>query len=85
MAACHRCTLRVGTTGVRINLMKYLMSSPDPARIALVQSLLDAEGIQWEVRNELVSQAEVGLPFATELWVFRDEDLESASTLLTGR
>jgi len=62
--------------------MRYLLSSPDPARIGLAQSLLDAAGIEWEVRNEAVSQTEIGMPFATELWVLRDEDLEAARDLL---
>jgi hypothetical protein len=48
----------------------------------LAQSLLDAAGIEWEVRNEAVSQTEIGMPFATELWVLRDEDLEAARDLL---
>ncbi len=62
--------------------MKYLLSSPAPARIGLAQSLLDAAGIQWEVRNEAVSQTEIGMPFATELWVLHDEDYESARDLI---
>lgn len=62
--------------------MKHLISSPDPARIGLIQSLLDAAGIEWEVRNESVSQTEIGLPFATELWVLRDEDYEAARDLI---
>lgn len=62
--------------------MKYLLSATDPARIGLAQSLLDSEGIQWEVRNEAVSQAEIGMPFATELWVLRDEDYEAARDLI---
>ena len=62
--------------------MKYLLSSPDPARIGLAQSLLDAAGIEWEVRNEAVSQTEIGMPFATELWVLHDEDYEAASDLI---
>jgi len=48
----------------------------------LAQSLLDAAGIEWEVRNAAVSQTEIGMPFATELWVLRDEDLEAARDLL---
>jgi hypothetical protein len=63
--------------------MKYLFSSPDPARVGLVQSLLDAAGIEWELRNEAVSQTEIGMPFATELWVLRDEDYQSARDLIT--
>jgi hypothetical protein len=62
--------------------MKYLFSSPDPARVGLVQSLLDSAGIEWELRNEAVSQIEVGLPFITEVWVLRDEQYESARELI---
>ena len=62
--------------------MKYLFSSPDPARVGLVQSLLDAAGIEVEVRNQAVSQAEIGMPFATELWVLHDEDYEPARELI---
>jgi hypothetical protein len=62
--------------------MKYLMSSSDPVQIGLAQSLLDAAGIPWETRNEAVSQAEMGLPFATELWILRDEDYEAARDLI---
>jgi hypothetical protein len=66
----------------QIVLMKYLLSSTDPTRIGMAQSLLDVAGIEWEVRNEAVSQTEIGLPFATELWVLHDEDLEPARNLL---
>ncbi len=62
--------------------MKYLLSSPDPARVGLIQSLLDSASIEWEVRNEAVSQAEIGMPFHTELWVLHDEDYESARDLI---
>ncbi len=62
--------------------MKHLLSSTEPSRIGLAQSVLDAAGIEWEVRNEAVSQAEIGMPFATELWVLHDEDYEAARELL---
>jgi hypothetical protein len=62
--------------------MKYLFSSPDSARVALVQSLLDAAEIAYELRNEAVSQAEAGMPFITELWLLRDEDYEEARKLI---
>ena len=58
--------------------VKHILCSTDPARIGLAQSLLDAADIEWDVRNQAVSQAEIGLPFATELWVLRDEDYEAA-------
>ncbi len=62
--------------------MKYLFSSPDSARIGLVQSLLDSQGIEFELRNEAVSQTEVGMPFITELWLLHDEDHENARDLI---
>jgi hypothetical protein len=62
--------------------MKHLLSSPDSAQIGLVQSLLDANGIPYELRNEAVSQAAAGLPFMTELWVLRDEEYEEARRLI---
>jgi hypothetical protein len=62
--------------------MKYLLSASDPTRIGLAQSQLSAAGIEWETRNETVSQTEIGLPFATELWVLRDEDWDAARDLL---
>ncbi len=62
--------------------MKHVFSSPDPARIGLIQSLLDAEGIECEVRNQAVSQAEMGMPFMTELWVLRDENYGKARDLI---
>jgi hypothetical protein len=62
--------------------MKYLFSSPDQARVGLVQSLLDAAGIEWELRNQAVSQAEIGMPFSEELWVLHDEDYEPARDLI---
>jgi Putative prokaryotic signal transducing protein len=62
--------------------MKHVFSSPDSAQTGLVQSLLDAAGIAYEVRNEAVSQAEAGMPFITELWVLRDKDHEEARSLI---
>jgi hypothetical protein len=62
--------------------MKHVYSSPDSARIGLVQSLLDVAGIPYEVRNEGVSQAEAGMPFITEIWVLRDQDYEEARCLI---
>lgn len=62
--------------------MKYVFSSPDPAQVGLVQSLLDAEGVAFELRNEAVSQVEVGMPFITEIWVLRDKDHEKAVELI---
>jgi hypothetical protein len=61
--------------------MKRLPITPNIAGIGLARSVLDSAQIMCEVRNEAVSQAMVGLPFAPELWV-RDEDYEEAMRLL---
>jgi len=62
--------------------MRQLYSSPDSAQVGLAKSRLDAAGIACEVRNDAVSQAMPGMPFAAELWVLRDEDYEDARRLL---
>ena len=61
--------------------MKLVFSSPDIAQISLAQSLLEAAGITCEVRNEALSQVIPGIPFATELWVLREEDYTEARRL----
>jgi hypothetical protein len=63
--------------------MKQVFSSVDSARIGLAQSVLDAAGIAYEVRNEAVSQAIPSMPFTTELWVLRDDDYENARYLIS--
>ena len=63
--------------------MKQIFSSPDSATIGLAQSRLEAAGIPCEIRNEAVSQAMVGFPFASELWLLRDEDYDDARRLLS--
>ena len=65
------------------NAMKQVFSSPDVARVALNQSVLEGAKIFCEMRNEAVSQVMVGFQFAPELWV-RDEDYEKAVNLLEG-
>ncbi len=67
---------------VVLSFMKQVFSSPDPARVALVQSLLDTESIRYELRNQAVSQAEAGMPFSPELWVLHDEDYAKARELI---
>jgi hypothetical protein len=63
--------------------MRRIFSSPNSAEIGLAQSRLEAAGIGCEIRNEAVSQAMVGFPFASELWILRDEDYEDARGLLS--
>ena len=61
--------------------MTKIFSSGDSATIAVARSLLEAAGIACEVRNDAVSQAMVGAPFYSELWV-REEDSKAATELL---
>jgi hypothetical protein len=67
---------------IKTFLMKYLLSSPDSAQTGLAQGLLEAAGIECEVRNEALSQAVPGLTFITELWILHDEDYEEARSLI---
>ena len=61
--------------------MKQLYASPDSARVALIRSMLEAAGVAFEVRNEALSQAMMGIPFSSELWV-QDEDYDDALRLV---
>lgn len=63
--------------------MKRIFSSPNSAEVGLAQSFLDNIGIAYEVRNDAISQTLVGMPFAGEIWVLRDEDYPEASALIT--
>ena len=64
-----------------------------PLRIALERGydggregawILDLPGaFGWaRDRNQAISQAQIGMPFATELWILHDEDYESARELI---
>ena len=64
------------------NIMKRLFSSPVSAAIGLVQSRLEAAGIECETRNEHLSPAMPGTPFDPELWVLSDSQFAEASELL---
>jgi hypothetical protein len=62
--------------------MKKIFSSMISEHVGLAQSKLDATGIACEVRNDAVSQAIPFMPFATELWIQRDEDYAEARQLI---
>jgi len=62
--------------------MKKLISSLNSENVGLAKSQLDAAGVPCEVRNDAVSQAITGMPFATELWALRDEDYDEARQLI---
>ena len=61
--------------------MKRVYSSPDSGQVAFIQSMLEAAGIECELRNEAVSQVMMGIPFAPEVWV-EDKDVEEAQRLI---
>ena len=61
--------------------MTLVFSSPDSAQVGFIRSMLEAAGIQCEMRNEAVAQVMVGMPFTPELWV-HDEDFEEAARLV---
>ncbi len=63
-------------------IMRKVFSSMDSAAVGLAQSKLEAAGVLCEVRNDAVSQAIPAMPFATELWVVRDEDYDEARQLI---
>ena len=63
--------------------MKRVYTSTNSAEVGLMQSLLGGAKIPCEVRNEAVSQAFVGAPFAPELWILRDEDYEEATRVIS--
>ena len=63
--------------------MKRVYTSANSAEVGLMQSVLAGANIPCEVRNEAVSQALIGMPFAPELWVFRDEDYDEATRVIS--
>jgi len=63
--------------------MKKVFSSLDPARVTLVQSMLETAGIASEMRNEATSQVLPTLMVTPELWVLRDEDCAEAERLIS--
>jgi hypothetical protein len=67
----------------RYYYMKRVFTSPDSAQVGLLLSILDSADIPCEMRNEAVSRAMVGLPFAAELWVLRDEDYDEATRMIS--
>ena len=61
--------------------MKQLSVPADSAQVGLARSVLEAADILCEIRNDAVSQAFPGVPFASEIWV-RDEDYAEATRVL---
>ena len=66
--------------------MKRVFASSDGGQTGLVQSVLDAAGIAYEVRNEALAQvAGPFLPFVMELWILRDQDYEEALSVIQSK
>ena len=65
--------------------MKKLCSTYDTSECSILRSILESNGIQCVVKNELLSPLAGGLPFNDvhpELWV-AEEDFERGSEILS--
>jgi hypothetical protein len=65
--------------------MKRVFSSYNLVLVHHARNLLEAEGIETEVRNQMLSSAMGELPPAecqAELWVLRDEDARRSQEVL---
>jgi hypothetical protein len=62
--------------------MKQVFSSTHSEQVGLMRSILDSAGISCDIRNDAVSQVMIGFPFASELWILRDEDYGDAMALV---
>jgi Putative prokaryotic signal transducing protein len=63
--------------------MKRVFSALDSVEVGLLQSVLEAADIPYEVRNVAIPQvAGPSLIIPTELWILRDQDYEEAVCLL---
>ena len=66
--------------------MKLVHSTPDRLILHLLRTLLDAEGIEHEVRNEALGLAAGDVPQQetwAQLWV-EDSDAERAASVVAG-
>ncbi|HVU09214.1 MAG TPA: DUF2007 domain-containing protein [Verrucomicrobiae bacterium] len=63
--------------------MKLVFTSPRSELVGLMQGILESAKIPCEIRNNVVSQALVGLQFSPELWVLRDKDYDEAMALIS--
>jgi len=59
--------------------MKRLFSSTNPASLALVKSMLEGAGIEYDMRNETMPYQ--GAAFYPELWILHDDDFSKASEI----
>mgnify|MGYP001824284010 CR=1 FL=1 len=65
--------------------MKKLTSSPTPLTLHHYRNLLEAEGIEAEIKNEHFGSAFGGMPLAeSTLWVVNDLDFDRAKQLIDG-
>jgi Putative prokaryotic signal transducing protein len=63
-------------------MMKLLFSSQNLAEVGLLQSRLEAAGIECEIRNEYQWPLFPGAAFYPELWVVRDDRVGDAIELM---
>lgn len=65
--------------------MRRLFASLNLVQVGLLRSLLEAEGIACQTRNEQIASAAGAIPFLAccpELWVVHDDDFARAEELL---
>ncbi len=53
----------------------------NPTEVGLLGSLLEKEGIEFEVRNEFTNATYPLAPFSPELWIIHDRDFARAAEL----
>lgn len=64
--------------------MKRVYAHSDWSRIVILRGLMEDEGIETTVFNELMSSALGGVPFFNtdpEIWVLHDEDFDLAQVI----
>ncbi|MBI4830979.1 MAG: DUF2007 domain-containing protein [Candidatus Lindowbacteria bacterium] len=65
--------------------MKKLTTAPNLAECDLLKALLESNGIECFIKNDILFRLAGGVPFPEvmpELWVVNDEDFGEASAIL---
>jgi len=62
--------------------MTKIVSGLESAAMGLLQSQLETEGIACEIRNNALGTLWGSVPFGSELWVLRDDEVERARDLI---
>lgn len=61
--------------------MKKVITLAETAELELLKNVLDEAGIRCVLKNAQLAQALPIMPFETELWVLKDEDMPQALAL----